>query len=192
VALQPDDLAGRGDPDSLASSLAAAALAFARGHGYALDERPHISIAADPGVAPGEPVVRATWSRGAAGTTASGTRQRGAPLSDSTRPFVAPVLDAPAAILVIVDRRGRREVAVDGRPQRLGRALDNDIVLDDPRVSRHHARLGARAGRLVLTDLGSANGVWVGGKRVAEAVLGPGDRIELGSTAIDVRPAGAT
>jgi pSer/pThr/pTyr-binding forkhead associated (FHA) protein len=43
----------------------------------------------------------------------------------------------------------------------IGRTSDNDIVLDDNMVSRHHARLELQANTYVLTDLGSANGTWV-------------------------------
>jgi pSer/pThr/pTyr-binding forkhead associated (FHA) protein len=38
---------------------------------------------------------------------------------------------------------------------RLGRSLDNDIVLPDDKVSRHHGQIGVRLGMLVYTDLGS-------------------------------------
>ena len=64
----------------------------------------------------------------------------------------------------------------------IGRASDNHLVLDDRRVSRHHARLQARRGMLVLTDLDSANGSRVNGVAISEVALGAGDRIELGTT----------
>ena len=49
-------------------------------------------------------------------------------------------------------------IEVDGTPLTLGRATDNGLVLADTRVSRQHARLQARRGTLVFTDLGSTNG----------------------------------
>ncbi len=52
-----------------------------------------------------------------------------------------------------------------------GRAPDNDVVLSDARVSRHHARLVYQAGRYVLSDLNSHNGTWVGGQRIAFSLL---------------------
>ena len=80
-----------------------------------------------------------------------------------------------------------REVALDDeRPVVLGRQRGSDIVLRDPRVSRRHAELRPLAGgRALLRDLGSANGTWVGGERVAEAVLAGGEELRLG----DVRMA---
>jgi pSer/pThr/pTyr-binding forkhead associated (FHA) protein len=43
----------------------------------------------------------------------------------------------------------------------VGRTVDNDIVINDNMVSRHHARLGKQANTYILTDLASANGTWV-------------------------------
>jgi pSer/pThr/pTyr-binding forkhead associated (FHA) protein len=65
-------------------------------------------------------------------------------------------------------------------PTRIGRALDNDIVLEDASVSRHHAVIEAHNGAHVLRDLGSQNGTWLAARRVSEAPLGSGDAIRLG------------
>jgi Protein of unknown function (DUF3662)/FHA domain len=70
--------------------------------------------------------------------------------------------------------------AVLRSPTKLGRQPDNDIVMDDRRVSRHHAEVIQRGERWVLRDTGSTNGTAVNGKVVKEAVLKPGDAISLG------------
>jgi pSer/pThr/pTyr-binding forkhead associated (FHA) protein len=62
----------------------------------------------------------------------------------------------------------------------VGRQADNDIVLDDRRVSRHHAEVIDRGGRWVIRDRDSTNGTAVNGKVTKEAVLKPGDRISFG------------
>jgi pSer/pThr/pTyr-binding forkhead associated (FHA) protein len=62
----------------------------------------------------------------------------------------------------------------------LGRSQSADIVLDDPSVSRRHAIVAVRAGRTMVLDDRSLNGVVVNGARVAEAVLRDGDTIVLG------------
>ena len=67
-----------------------------------------------------------------------------------------------------------RTVDVDGTDLTIGRAADNDLVLADGRVSRHHGRLTGRRGTLVYTDLGSTNGSRVNGVAVGELVLGDG------------------
>ncbi|MGH7987807.1 MAG: FHA domain-containing protein [Candidatus Binataceae bacterium] len=67
---------------------------------------------------------------------------------------------------------------------RVGRALDNDIVLNDGSVSRHHAALEVAQGRLKLRDLTSQNGTWVDGRRVSEAQMADGDSFRLGDAAL--------
>ena len=64
----------------------------------------------------------------------------------------------------------------------LGRALTNDVVLPDPRVSREHARLECSAEGCTLVDLGSANKTRVNGTIVARARLAPGDLISMGES----------
>lgn len=64
----------------------------------------------------------------------------------------------------------------------IGRALTNDIVLPDTRVSRTHARLDCSPAGCTLTDLGSPNGTWVNGQRVSSAALASGDSVSLGKS----------
>jgi len=85
-----------------------------------------------------------------------------------------------------------REVAL-GAEQALvlGRQRGCDVILRDPRASRRHAELRRLAGgRVLLRDLGSANGTWVGGRRVTEAVLGAGEELRVGDVrlALAVEP----
>lgn len=68
------------------------------------------------------------------------------------------------------------------RAVRIGRDPDNEIVLRDPRVSRHHARIIFERGFFVLYDLASANGTVVNGKRVSIAPLVDGAVIRMGSS----------
>ncbi len=63
---------------------------------------------------------------------------------------------------------------------RIGRALDNDLILDDPRVSRYHAHLRLRYGRYLLQDAGSSGGTLVNGYPIEEVMLRSGDLISLG------------
>ena len=61
----------------------------------------------------------------------------------------------------------------------IGRMLDNHLVIDDPRVSRHHAGLRAVEGHFVLFDLSSTGGIFVNGLRITETILYPHDIISL-------------
>ena len=87
----------------------------------------------------------------------------------------------PRATLYIREADGPVRSIVLDRPQvRLGRARDNDIILDDPHVSRYHARILLRYGQFLIQDLDSTYGTLVNGEAVQECVLRPGDRVLLG------------
>ena len=99
--------------------------------------------------------------------------------------FRRPAPTPTRAVIRVIARDGtERTIEVDGTPLTLGRASDNGLVITDPRISRHHARLQARRGTLVFTDLGSTNGSRVNGVRVDECALGTGDRVLLGDTVL--------
>ncbi len=73
-------------------------------------------------------------------------------------------------------------------PLRIGRCCDNDVVISDLSVSRHHARLIPEApGEWLLLDLGSSNGTFVGGRRVERARVRDGDLIGVGARTLRLR-----
>jgi hypothetical protein len=74
---------------------------------------------------------------------------------------------------------GRRHINLLAATVSIGRALDNDVIIEDPRVSRHHTQLRRRYGRYVLYDLGSSGGTQINGYPVEECVLHAGDVISL-------------
>ena len=55
-----------------------------------------------------------------------------------------------------------------------------DLVIDDPGVSRRHARVVTDAGGVIVEDLGSSNGTYVNGERIETARLTSGDRLQVG------------
>jgi pSer/pThr/pTyr-binding forkhead associated (FHA) protein len=79
---------------------------------------------------------------------------------------------------------GRRHVPLVKPVVTIGRALDNDIVIDDPRVSRHHAQLRLRHGHYMLYDTGSSGGTLVNNQPVSEVILNAGDVISLAGAQI--------
>lgn len=104
-------------------------------------------------------------------------------------PLLPPPLVGPhATIEVRLPDGSLREVVFDGTALSVGRGTDNDIVIPDERVSRHHGRFTARHGTLVYSDLGSTNGSQIGGVRVREVALGAGDVVRLGRATLTVRP----
>ncbi|QHC21857.1 ABC transporter ATP-binding protein/permease [Streptomyces sp. GS7] len=71
-----------------------------------------------------------------------------------------------------------------GRVMRIGRALENELVVSDLQVSRHHAEFRATPdGRFEIRDLGSHNGTYVNGQPVPKsgtALIGPNDTVGVG------------
>lgn len=74
-----------------------------------------------------------------------------------------------------------RVVRIEDDTVTVGRRAGNSIVLDDPRVSRVHARLRRELGSLIVTDLGSSAGTTVNGKKIAGPhVVNHGDQVAFG------------
>lgn len=201
VHVHPDDLAEFGDmTGTLATELADGALAFARAHRYTVVDRPRVDLIADPKVERTDIRVEARFADAVPGRAGHGPvalayeEDRAAESADptATRIYAIPKPAAPRAVLRVADPDGRtRDVVVPPEGLTIGRATDNDLVAVDGRVSRHHGRIVGRRGTLVYSDLGSTNGSRVNGVAVTEVVLGVGDRLEVGDTALVVEVAGA-
>lgn len=194
IHLNSRDFAAFADfASSLAAELADGALTYARSRHYSLVDRPQVLLVPDDDVAAGEIRVAAAFAdrpvpegRAPDGGAALSADADG-PMETRTAVFKVPEVRSPKARIRLWSVGGReREIPVEGGLMTIGRARDNDLVLDDGRVSRHHARLQARSGSLVLTDLGSTNGTIVNGAPIREVVLGDGDRIEIGDSVLVV------
>lgn len=68
------------------------------------------------------------------------------------------------------------------RPFTVGRDPGNDIILRDPKVSRHHAEIIFERGFFVVHDLSSANGTYINSKRVRVAPLTHSAKLRMGNT----------
>jgi hypothetical protein len=89
--------------------------------------------------------------------------------------------------------QGTNEVFPLGfEPVSIGRHGDNEVILPDPQVSRHHAEILMQGGRWLIADLGSANGTFVNGQQITgPQVLNHGDLLRVGQTQFRVEIAGA-
>jgi pSer/pThr/pTyr-binding forkhead associated (FHA) protein len=69
----------------------------------------------------------------------------------------------------------------------VGRAVDNDVVLDDPSLSRKHARIYRRgAGELEIEDLGSSNGSYINERKIGRGTFHAGDTVRFGELSFRV------
>lgn len=194
-----------GDLAALIGDLAEAVRVYARAHQYILEARPTVEVIGSAAVATGD--VRVYADRAPAPTRNAPT----APPQPAPAPGTGDVDDAPdvdsdaaivpgATAVFAAPRpntpRAQLAVRTPGQPVsrlnvrvgtiRLGRALDNEIVLADDKVSRRHGQISIRLGMLVYSDLGSTNGSYLNGALVTEIALGPGDVLKIGSSTITV------
>jgi phosphoserine phosphatase RsbU/P len=84
--------------------------------------------------------------------------------------------------LIITDALGRRSIPIERPVLTFGRRSECDVRVTGADVSRQHAELLLRDGRVVLKDCGSKFGTFVNGEKIAERELKPGDAIGLGQT----------
>lgn len=161
VALNPNDHAALLDLIPQLESALNQALAENNGGTHA------VTFTADPWVAPGCFEVRAGRS-------------------DRTQlqPTVLPLRRKASGLVLRLE--GRPPVEVHHTPFRIGRALDNDLVIDHATVSRYHAVLELNGASFFLTDLRSSNGTYLNGRRIHRSRLGRRDIVRVGQVEIRV------
>jgi len=159
---------------ALTDDLADRIVALASEADLVLPGTPILYVMTDPELKPHDVRVEARWLPGAV-PTMERTREilpgnENEEQEDDSVP--------PGRPFLILD--GKRHVNLNAPLVAMGRALDNSVIFEDSRVSRHHAQLRRRYGRYVLFDVGSARGTRVNGYRIKECVLHSGDVISLG------------
>jgi pSer/pThr/pTyr-binding forkhead associated (FHA) protein len=126
------------------------------------------------------------------GTFASGRRIQDIELRQALNVALA---DPDSGIVVQLCPQGPTETLRVMPPEgsayamRIGRARDNDVVLEDTLASRYHAELIPRGARAEIRDCGSANGTRVNGEAVDRAEVILGDLVEIGDTTLRVTEA---
>ncbi|MER7706605.1 FHA domain-containing protein [Kitasatospora sp. NPDC097605] len=90
---------------------------------------------------------------------------------------------APAAPPLVLVTDTDSQLIDPRRAYHVGRDPTSEIVLDDPRVSWHHAVLRTAAGHWHLDDVGSTNGTFTDGRRIRSEDIGPGTRLRFGDPA---------
>src|SRR6266498_1570346 len=83
--------------------------------------------------------------------------------------------------LIFVQGTEQRTLYLDHTPFTIGRKMEKDLVIADPRVSRDHALIVSESGKCFVEDQGSKHGTFVNGERVERRMLERNDRIEFGA-----------
>jgi DNA-binding NtrC family response regulator len=84
----------------------------------------------------------------------------------------------------VVDGPDRGKHVVGGDVVSVGTARDNALAIADFTVSRYHLEVSVRPTGILVTDLGSTNGTYIGGVRIERAIVPPGTLLSLGGTKI--------
>jgi sigma-B regulation protein RsbU (phosphoserine phosphatase) len=83
--------------------------------------------------------------------------------------------------LVFVQGSEQKNIVLNRTPFTVGRKIDKDLVIADPRVSRDHAQIMQDGMDFFIEDLGSKHGTFVNGERIQRQKLERGDRLEFGA-----------
>ena len=97
--------------------------------------------------------------------------------------------------LILVQGNEQKDIVLNRTPFSVGRKVDKDLVIADPRVSRDHAQIIQEESVFFLVDQGSKHGTFVNGERIQRQKLEPNDRLEFGardSAYVVFNPAHAT
>jgi hypothetical protein len=151
---------------------------LAQERSFTMLEHPRVELAADSDVPRRGIQVIAETSSAASPAAGAERTQIFQPQADPAAPAPAP--SQAKARLLLSAAAGTHVIPLESTPLTIGRGLNNDIILEDTRVSRHHAQLRYRARRFWVADLGSTNGTYVNDEQVAERSLRDGDVISLG------------
>jgi len=91
-------------------------------------------------------------------------------------------IDREAYLLIKSGERNGARIRLDKAKTRIGAQDDNDVILADDHISRHHALLTYDGGSFAVCDLNSLYGTFVDGKRVEKDPVAAGGIINLGKT----------
>ena len=149
---------------------------LARERGFSLLEHPFVDVAPDPAVPRRgiQVVAEMSASPGAAPPGIDSTQVIPMGGREAGR---APV----TAQLVLETPDGPHAFPLSTNLMTVGRGLNNDLIVEDARVSRQHAQLRFKSRRYFIGDLGSTNGTYVNGTQVTtDQVLHDGDTVSFG------------
>ena len=173
VHIHPDTLADlANEQPTIERELSATVAQLAAQANVILQSAPVVQLVTSAALGPHEVDVEARWDSNVFAEQ-DPTQAMTAAVRDGSQ--AASARTGPAFLIL----EGRRHVDLTQPVVTIGRSLDNDIVIEDRRVSRHHAQIRSRYGRYVLYDLGSRGGTRINGYPIEECVLHSGDVISL-------------
>src|SRR5713101_7020420 len=101
----------------------------------------------------------------------------------SSQTIIGPISGIGSGVfpsLIFVQGTEQRTLYLDHSPFTIGRKMEKDLVIADPRVSRDHALIVSENGKFHVEDQGSKHGTFVNGERIERKILDRNDRLEFG------------
>lgn len=172
-----------GFADSLKAELAGVVKRTAADRGWRLQGPVRIELRPGDSVTVGTYELRGKVEAAAPAPASAPAAAPAARLSGGDESAKTSVLPRSAVVggaaLLVGGENGRRITITDSAT--IGRLPECDVTLDDPSVSRRHARIQRKGNGWAVEDLGSTNGLKVNGTKVGQSDLADGDRLALGS-----------
>jgi pSer/pThr/pTyr-binding forkhead associated (FHA) protein len=159
----------------LLDDLAIALQDAAQDYGIRFINPPTIRLAPDPRLQPDEFHIQAEEQQDFSGGTAAVTLNKTPTIREPADPL-------PVNAFLIIN--GSHFFPLNIPVVNIGRRSDNQLILEDARVSRTHAQLRSVRGRYILFDLNSTGGTFVNGQRITQQTLFAGDVISLSGVAL--------
>lgn len=181
VAVAPPDLVEfEGFEQSIVTELADYLTAYAQDKKYRLPGAIQITLTDDQGLRSGDCRVFSHLEESRSAAEVAGHTQ-----VIPTEEIRSLVEASPKARLENLDLGLAFDLDADSLS--IGRSADNDVVLTDSGISRHHARLEREKNTYLLTDLGSTNGTFVNDREISQVTLADRDRITFGALNLTFR-----
>ncbi len=143
------------------------------GEGYHFRLAPQIRLFQDPTLELNEIRIEADYSK--PDLLTANTRVNTISIKDSA-------VHLPSGAYLIIN--GKTQVCLDKPVINIGRRSSNDIVINDPTVSRKHLQLRGEQGHYLCFDLSSSGGTRINNQSASSATLRPGDVIQIGQTTL--------
>ncbi|MDY6872705.1 MAG: FhaA domain-containing protein [Chloroflexota bacterium] len=171
IQIAPDETPNQDRRQELLYQISAELAAQAEANGFRFLTPPVIQLAPAVRQENAPPRVKATFSRLPAALPDT------AAMEDLQTVPVRPKIPQNAFLVI----GGKTNFPLTKTVINIGRHSDNDLILEDQFVSRHHAQLRAIENSFVIFDVGSTGGIFLNNKQISRATLHPGDVLRLGT-----------
>ncbi len=172
LEVSPEDFSDWASHKDLLDEISAVLQETGEEEGFTFKQTPEIKIHKNPNL------DHKQFSISALFTTPKTRLPDTAAMAQNSQTDVAPCLPENAFFVI----GGKKNFPLENNVVNIGRHSDNDLILDDAHVSRHHAQLRCINQRFVIFDVGSSGGLFLNGRKISQATLQPGDVVRLGVT----------